>query len=301
MINIIVDCNYLCYVNRFALSQGLSYRGERTEIIFGFVRHLLELATNFESNKFYFCWDSRESLRREIYPTYKANRRPDNRPEEEKEADQIAYNQFNELKNNCLKELGFKNVFERKGYESDDIIAILTNKLEQPNIVVSSDNDLYQLLDRCSMYNISKKQLTTKQEFVRKYGIEPSEWINVKKLSGCSSDNVKGVVGIGEKTALKFVKNELKSKTTLFTISNSKDIIEMNLKLIKLPLDNFELPIYKKDELTQEKFKFVFNNYGLFSFINEKQWNKFIKHFMLRSSNGFKENRILRRTHETML
>jgi len=269
-------------VCRFALSQGLTYRGSHTEIIFGFLRHILILAEHFESNNFYFCWDSKESVRKELYPKYKANRRPDTRSQEEKELDIIAFKQFNELREKILPELGFRNIFMVEGYESDDLIAILVKKLEGSNIVVASDNDLLQLLSFCSLYNISKKQLTTKKEFIRKYSIQPETWSEVKALSGCTSDNVSGIPGVGEKTAIKFLTGELTQGKVFSKIHESGEIRDRNRLLVSLPLKDIPLPIYKENILLKSTFLGVFSIYGLVSMSQEKEFMKWVRIFNLK-------------------
>jgi DNA polymerase-1 len=282
MINIIIDCNYLCYVNRFSLSEGLTYRGSRTEIVFGFLKHLLILSEHFGTRDFFFCWDSRESRRREIYPKYKANRRPDDRPEEEKELDRIAFQQFDTIRLEVLPELGFRNIYIADGFEADDLIAKLVKKIEGTNIVVASDNDLYQLLSFCSLYNISKKQLTTKKEFVRKYGIEPEMWSEVKALSGCSGDNVSGIPGVGEKTAIKYLTGQLKGGKIFSKITESRDICDQNRLLVTLPFKDIPLPIYKRNSLLKDTFFGVFSTYGLSSLTQDKQFSRWIKNFELK-------------------
>ena len=236
---IVLDCNYICYVNKFALSQGLTYRGNPTEIIFGFLRHINELSRQFQSNKFIFCWDSHKSIRKEIYPKYKISRSL-NKSEEDIVNDKIAYVQFNELKNYVLPKMGFENIFYKDQYESDDIIAsiVKNNKIKGKRyVVVSNDSDLYQLLDDCKMYNISKKCLITKEIFIREYNIEPKRWHLVKAIAGCSTDNVDGVVGVGEKSSIKYLNGELKTGKKARDIENANDIFHRNLKLVTLPFD----------------------------------------------------------------
>jgi len=283
--NIIVDCNYLGYVNRFALSEGLSYRGSRTEIIFGFLKNIFHLADKFETHRFLFCWDSKDSLRRKIYPEYKSNRRVD-RSEEEKEEDKIVFAQFDELRLSCLPKLGFKNIFYVDGYESDDLIAELVKVYfsTQTNIVVSSDNDLLQLLEYCSLYNISKSQLTTMNEFIRTHGILPSVWSEVKSISGCSSDNVEGISGVGEKTAIKYLKKELKKGKAYQSIESpeGKKIAERNLGLVALPFLGLPVfPIRKEENFNKEDFIKVFEIYGLSSFLKDPTMTKISKQFNL--------------------
>jgi 5'-3' exonuclease len=280
--NIIIDCNYIAYTCRFALSEGLTYRGNRTEIIFGFLKEILSLSEHFNSDDFFFCWDSRESERKKLYPSYKANRRPDDRPQEEKELDAIAYKQFDEIRTKVLPDLGFKNIYMLEGYESDDLMAILSKQLPGPNIVVSNDKDMYQILSYCSLYSVSKKQLTTKVEFERTFKIKPEEWAEVKALAGCSGDNVEGIPGVGEKTAIKYLKGELNKGKVFTKIEESKDIIDRNRVLVSLPFKDMPLPVYKKNRLLARTFLGVFSTYGLLSMSQGILWSKWTKFFNLK-------------------
>lgn len=280
--NIIIDCNYIAYTCRFALSEGLTYRGNRTEIIFGFLKEILSLSEHFNSDDFFFCWDSRESERKKLYPSYKANRRPDDRPQEEKELDAIAYKQFDEIRTKVLPDLGFKNIYMLEGYESDDLMAILSKQLPGPNIVVSNDKDMYQILSYCSLYSVSKKQLTTKIEFERTFKIKPEEWSEVKALAGCSGDNVEGIPGVGEKTAIKYLKGELNKGKVFTKIEESKTIRDRNRVLVSLPFKDMPLPVYKKNRLLARTFLGVFSTYGLLSMSQGILWSKWTKFFNLK-------------------
>jgi DNA polymerase I len=278
---LVVDCNFICYVNKYSLSQGLSYRGNRTEIIFGFFRHLLELARKFESTHFAFCWDSRESLRKKLLPEYKSNRHKEDRSEEEKSADIIAFQQFDEIRLNALEMFGFNNIFHKDGYESDDLIASLVKSRQGTNIVISSDNDLLQLLDFCSLYNISKKETTTKTIFIRNYTIEPSQWVDVKSLAGCTSDNIPGIPGVGDKTAIKYLKGELKKGKALEKIQSSLSISDRNRALVSLPFEGLEmLPLRKsKEKWSLSQFTSFCKHYGFLSFLDGKNKGEWVKVF----------------------
>jgi len=283
-ITIIIDANYLCYVNRFALSQGLSYRGNHTEIIFGFLRHVNELARHFGTKIFIFCWDSHKSLRKEIYPEYKANRRV-NQTEEENELDQIAYTQFNEIKDIILSKIGFNNIFYKEGYESDDIIASVVKNQPGRYIVVASDNDLFQLLDYCSLYNIVKKSLTTKIIFEREHKISPDKWYLVKAIAGCGADNVSGVQGVGEKTAIKFISGLLKTGKILSRIESPDgvEIFQRNSKLVTLPFDGtgtFE--INNNEQFIEKDFEMVCEEYGFESLLSPRYLQTWIKLFNMK-------------------
>ncbi len=274
---IIIDSNYLCYISKFSLSQGLTYRGNRTEIIYGFLKNIISLSKKFETNKFVFCWDSKHSKRKNIFPEYKSKRHSD-KTEEEKELDIIAYTQFDQLKNYVLLELGFSNIFHFAGYESDDLIAsIVIDNPNSNNIIVSSDEDLFQLLDYCSIYNFSKKTVMNKNLFMRTYGIEPKQWAEVKCIAGCSSDNVPGVKGVGEKTAIKYIQGTLKSSSKVFNSIKTRSLDEETLtrKLVTLPFPGTKRVKIENDNLSETKFINVMYKYGIQS-INVDDWKTFM-------------------------
>jgi 5'-3' exonuclease len=270
---IIIDSNYLCYISKFALSQGLTYRGGRTEIIYGFLKNIISLSKKFETNDFVFCWDSKHSKRKNIFPDYKAKRHND-KTEEEKELDAIAYAQFNILKISVLSNLGFSNVFHSPGYEADDLIAsVVIHNPDTGNIVVSSDEDLFQLLDYCSIYNFSKKATMNKNLFMRTYGIEPKQWAEVKCIAGCSSDNVPGVKGVGEKTAIKYIQGTLKTSSKVFDSIKTRSLDDETLirKLVTLPFPGTKKVRIENNSLSETKFTEVINEYGIKS-INIDDW-----------------------------
>ena len=272
---IIFDSNYVAYVNKFSLSQGLSYQGTHTEIIFGFLKQVLSLAEQFKDYNVVFCWDSKESLRKKICPEYKTNRK-ENLTEEQKEANQIAYAQFDILRKTILPELGFNNNFMENGYESDDLIASLVLTRTDKPMVISSDKDLYQLLDHCNIYSITKREIYNKELFTREYSIRPSRWVTIKSIAGCNTDNIKGVEKVGEKTVIKYLKGEIKPTTKTYDSIVNFDI-SINRKLIELPFigcPDINAKICSNN-LTRKKFISVFEKFGLQSFINNiGKWEK---------------------------
>lgn len=270
---LIFDCNYICWNVAHAFSKGLSYKGGRTEVIFGFVKQLLSLSERFEADQIAFCWDSKQNKRKEIYPEYKTNRHKD-LSEEEQEGISIIFPQFEEIKL-MLPELGFSNVFELNGYESDDIIArLVLDKYDKETVVISSDEDLFQLLDHCSIYSISKKQTMTKDVFQRHYRIEPKEWVDVKAIAGCKSDYVKGVKGVGEKKAIDYIKGSLNKGMAFLSIQNSKEVIDRNYRLVRLPFEGTPAPRIRSNHLSLSEFKIHCKGYGFDSICNEETWSR---------------------------
>jgi DNA polymerase-1 len=281
MTHLIIDSHAICHQAKHSTGE-LSHNDIGTGIVFGFFKQIYSLAVKFKTNKFVFAWDSKTSKRKSVYPMYKSNRKERN--EEEKIVNQIAFEQFNEIKTEILPKLGFINIFEEEGYEADDIIAsILWNKNgEIPCIIVSSDTDLYQLLDKAPMYSTRKKELYTNEMFSKEWGVIPMDWSQIKAIAGCSSDGVPGIPRIGEKTAIKFLRGELSAQSNpykLLTERDSKEIISRNLSLVKLPFLGMKKIKIKEEEevLSQDAFIEMFNTKGFNSLITKEavtQWKK---------------------------
>lgn len=277
---LIFDSNYVGWNSATAilkgLNKGLSYKGERTEVIYQFVKRILELSKRFESQQVVFCWDSPNNKRKDIYPTYKANRHNnEEQTEEAEESFDNIFRQFQEIKEFVLPELGFSNVFEVNGFESDDLIAKIVQHYNQENtVIISSDEDLYQLLnENCSIYSITKKQTMTEEVFKRHYGITPKQWIDVKAIGGCHSDNVKGVGGVAEKKSIDYLTGKLNKGQTFLHIKNSQDIIDRNIRLVKLPFEGTPLPRIRNDQTTLSKFKDICKEFGFQSLLDEKTYS----------------------------
>ena len=91
----------------------LSYNDVSTGVVFGFMWQIFKLAKNYETMNFIFCMDSKKSKRKEIFPEYKSKRKKE-KTEEEREFDELCYNEFNEVYK-LLKKLGFNNTRKIKG------------------------------------------------------------------------------------------------------------------------------------------------------------------------------------------
>ena len=280
---LLIDSNFVCHRTKYIL-QALSYADRKTGIVFSFLNHILYLFDKFSTNKFIFAWDSRLSKRKEIFPKYKAFRIKKDKTKEERTIDRMVFRQMDELRDYVLPRIGFKNIFQQEGYEADDVIAkiVIDNHKKEDIIVVSNDNDLYQLLDYCSIYDLHKKQLLTKQWFLDQYGLAPPEWIEVKGLAGCTSDGIPGIKGIGEKTALKYLLRQLpeKSKAYKSIVSNEgRKVSAFTQDLVSLPYpgtNNFEIV---KDEFSLGNFMDICGEYGLNSFLSKNTLNKWKQFF----------------------
>ena len=278
---ILVDSNSVAHQCKHAMS-NLSWHDKRVGVMFGFLNQILSLAKVFNTNEFIFTWDSRESLRTKLFPDYKRARRHE-KSEEDKELDSIAYAQFDTLRKEIIPELGFAHNYMIDGYEADDLMASIV--FCNPDItfdIISSDEDLYQLLsDTTRMYSTKKKQFYTNRNLWAEYRITPDEWAEVKAIAGCSTDGVPGVSRVAEKTACKYINRQLAITTKAYKdIKASREIIVRNRPLVTLPIDSTpDITIIDKDQLSLTAFQNICNRYGFQSCLEQerfKQWKEYV-------------------------
>lgn len=286
MTRLLIDCSCLCYRSLYTMGD-LSNDQKRVGVIFGFIKQILTLAKKFETNKFVFCWDSRNSYRKLEYPWYKSSRRKD--LTEEQNADfQDAFRQFDEVRELVLPMMGFKNNFQQNGYEGDDLIAYVACRFPDETIIVSSDNDLLQLIESsryCSIKFYNFKDLTDKEIFQKTwFGLDPIKWAMVKSIAGCSSDEIPGISGVGEQTAAKYLAGLLpegKSKDKIES-SEGKALFLRNMNLVALPYNGIKaikITGIEDDEISEDKFKAIFGQYGFRSLIKDEEVKKWSKLF----------------------
>ncbi|MGG0716798.1 5'-3' exonuclease H3TH domain-containing protein [Robertmurraya massiliosenegalensis] len=195
---------YATAVNNYFM---INSKGTPTNALFGFVKHLFAAKDQFNPTHIICCWDMEGPTHRaKLFPDYKANR---------SEAPLELLPQFSLVKD-LVSSLDIPNV-GIKGYEADDCIGTIVDELSNDTkiTVVTGDKDLLQIINNHASVAILKKgignyDVFTVDKFVEDYGILPSQFSDVKALMGDSSDNYPGVMGIGEKTALKLIK-EFKS------------------------------------------------------------------------------------------
>ncbi len=255
-----VDCHYLCY-RAFHTTGNLMYEGAHTGIAFGFLRELDRLIDLHMPDITVFTFDSGgKGLRGEMYPEYKANRKERTERTEEKKVEYLSFReQVNTLRTKILPRMGYRNIFRRRGYEADDIMAYYAERIDSDDfgIIVTADNDLWQCVnDNVMWYNPSSHnyKIVTRESFIKEWNIDPVMWANVKALAGCTSDNIKGVKWIGEKSAAKWFAGTLKSDSSVYKkISDDIDIHNRNIKLTKLPLEGIELPELRLDAATEKR------------------------------------------------
>lgn len=283
-LKLLIDCNALCYRSFYGLPGDLKFGSHDTNIIYGFMNQIQKLAGQFKTNRFIFCWDSPRSYRALVYPEYKANRL-DKLTDIQKENLKVAKEQFVELEEVVLPNLGFDSVFSQNGYEADDLIAYLALRLPDNYMIISGDADLLQLLyddqkyTRCEIYN--GKIVTTLSDWRLGTGLkDPFDWIKVKAIAGCSTDNIAGVDGAGELKAIQYLLGTLPNGKIKTRIEESKEIIQRNIGLVCLPYSGGVKEIScidkypKQDTLYAIRWMEIFREYGLGSFLgdNFEKW-----------------------------
>jgi DNA polymerase-1 len=190
------------YVHRaFHAVRNLSNsKGLPTNAIFGFSRMLLKLLGDKKPSHIAVVFDAKgPTFRHALYDRYKATRPP---------APEDLVVQFPYIRA-IVQGLGL-TMMEKEGYEADDIIGTLARLGEEKGfkiVVVTGDKDFRQIVSPwVTLWDTMKDRVTEYDAFTEEYGLKPEQMIDVMGLSGDSSDNIPGVPGVGEKTAIDLVK-----------------------------------------------------------------------------------------------
>jgi DNA polymerase-1 len=204
---VVIDGKSVFYRGYYAMP-GLSMRdGTPTGGVYGFASLALEIIKKLEPDYVAVAWDKKgTSIRKrlEMLPTYKAGRK---KPPEDFFA-QIP------ILNELLDAFSWP-LYEMDDYEADDIMGGLAQKAAEQNIetcLITSDLDMLQLIGPLTHVYALKKGFSNIEQydvgyFEQKYGINVHQFLDLKALKGDSSDNIPGVPGIGEKTAIQLLQD----------------------------------------------------------------------------------------------
>lgn len=193
---VLIDGNSIINRAFYALPLLTNSSGEFSNAVYGFCNILIKLIEQEKPKYVAVAFDyGKKTFRHELYADYKSGRKP--MPPE------LAC-QLPILKQ-VLSAMNIKFV-EKQGIEADDIIGTIAKKFDVPTIIVSGDRDLFQLVDDTTTVWFTKKGVTetiniTPQNIKEVYGVSANNVVDLKALMGDSSDKIKGVAGIGEKTA----------------------------------------------------------------------------------------------------
>ncbi len=229
---IIIDGNALIHRSFHALPPTIATKkGEITNAVYGFTSVLIKAIKDFKPSYIVLTLDKKgPTFRHEQYPEYKAKR--------EKAPDEL-YSQFPRVKE-IAKAFGVP-IFEKSGFEADDLIGTIakTTKKDIERIILTGDMDTLQLIDGdtkvCTMSRgLSDSVVYDAPAVFEKYGITVEQVIDYKALRGDPSDNIPGVRGIGEKTAVEILKNFDNLENVYYFLEGEtnkipKDILKNNL------------------------------------------------------------------------
>ena len=165
-----------------------------------FIRTIQSLAKSYEAARTIVCFDFGKSYyRMNMHEEYKGTRK---KPQEEEEIKK--YEDFFAVLNSLPEELD-EEVLKFRGVEADDVLAWITQNVSDRydhTWVVSSDRDLYQLVDEnISIFNIFGRKEVTLQTLTQDFDVTPSEYMLSRIIEGDKSDNILGIEGIGPKRA----------------------------------------------------------------------------------------------------
>jgi len=222
----IIDGHAHIYRAYFAPFRDLmSPSGEPTKATFVFIQRLLNLIDQRKPDYLAMVIDHGDEtvFRKEIFPEYKSNRksRPDDFFPQEQRILSI------------VKDLGIP-IFVKPGYEADDLIATMATQLCGKDFdvyMVSSDKDLRQVVTDCTkMYDAYTNEVIDPARLEEKYGFTPREAIEIQTLMGDSIDNIPGIPGVGDKTALKLIKQYGSAENVLAHVEELKGKMKENFE-----------------------------------------------------------------------
>ncbi len=289
---VLIDGNSLINRAFYATPPLNSKDGTPTNAVFAFSNMLIKIISEIKPKYILVAFDRKEpTFRHKLFADYKGTRKP--MPEELRP--QI------DIMKDVLDVMNIAR-FEKAGIEADDIIGTLSKKFDVNSIVITGDKDSFQLVDKKTQVyftrkGISELEIYSAENFKEKTGIEPLQIIDLKSMMGDASDNIPGIAGVGEKTALSLVQtygslenlyshtDELKGKLKE-KVENSKDVAFLSKTLatintaVEIPLDlddltyKFPFPAAAKEKLLSLDIRNILKRDVAFETTTEKTEEK---------------------------
>ncbi len=274
--------------------------GTYTNAVYGFLAILFKIEEDLNPDYIAVAFDLKApTARHKMYEGYKATRHG--------MPDELA--QQMPIIKELLRNMNI-TIIEKEGYEADDVLGTLSKRGEKEGVevtILSGDRDTFQLTSDHITVRIprTKAGKTEVEDFDRNkvlevYGLEPEKLIEVKGLQGDTSDNIPGVPGVGEKTALSIVKEygsienlykeieegralSIKGKTREKIIEN-KDLAYLSKELGTI---NINVPIEESIESLEKK---EWNREAVLEKFRELKFNRYIERFDLNNNLGINES-----------
>lgn len=247
--------------------------GTPTGLILGMLNSIHFYEMKEKPDATFIMWDfGKSKFRTAMYPEYKANRSPDEpTPEDIRRYESLKF-QMNEVQD-IFNMLGYFQIGV-PGVEADDLLGIFSEVIKpyaEKVVIISSDKDLWQLIDRnVFIYDSMQKKWITTDIIYDKFGVDTSKIVFHKALCGDGSDNISGIKGVGGKTAADLLNRfgtidsifqnmeEVKKIRRACALEGNEDIVRRNLKLVKIITNDLDVltdeQIDKIHNLCREKF-----------------------------------------------
>ena len=302
----LIDGYAMLYRSHFALIRNplINSKGMHTSALFGFINQIMKLINKDKPDLMVAAFDtSKKTFRHEKYAEYKATR--EKMPEEM--IAQLPYLW------KILKSMGIPTL-EQPGFEADDIIGTLSkmaSKEELDVFIVSGDKDFMQLInERIFLYAPSGKQSGVKiydrNGVIDKWGVPPEKIIDLLGLMGDSSDNVPGVPGVGEKTAVKLINeygsleasldhaDEVKNKRAREGLQNARTEALLSKELVTIDTNmdlDLDFSTLKTNDLDKE---------SLIDIFQELEFESLLKQILGTGGQAQKKNDLPKKYYKTL-
>ncbi|MFA9408119.1 MAG: DNA polymerase I [Candidatus Dadabacteria bacterium] len=250
----LIDGSSYIFRAYYAIRHLSNSKGIPTNAVYGFTAMLFKFLKDYEPTHLGIVFDSKgKTFRDDIYPLYKANRSAP--PEDLAQQFSVIFE--------MVDAFNIPQV-QLEGFEADDLMGTISKNVEKENanvVLVTGDKDFCQLVsDKVTLLDTMKNKITGILEVKEKYGVAPERVIDVFALAGDAVDNIPGVKGIGEKTAVSLI-SKFGSLDELF--NNLDDVSKRQKVLIEEKKEDAvlskELVTIKTDvdiETGLDKFKY---------------------------------------------
>lgn len=272
--------------------------GKYTNAVYGFLAIMFKVIDDLNPEYMAVAFDLKApTARHKMYEGYKATRK--GMPNELAEQMPIIKE---------ILELMHITIIEKEGYEADDILGTLAKKGEKAGLdvtIVSGDRDTFQLATskiviRIPHTKVGKTEVDTfgEEDIIQKYGVKPKELIEVKGLMGDTSDNIPGIPGVGEKTALDIVKQYKTIDKLYKAVEEGTDTLKGKLRervvenkelaLLSRTLGTINTEVPLEESIEDLKIR-EWDNEKVFEKFKELNFNRFIDRFNLQTEQKEKE------------
>lgn len=254
---LVIDVSNYIYRSFYGITATLVNReNQQVNAVFGFIKSVVTLIEEMNPDSVVFAMESKVNFKKQEFSSYKDGRKT---PDELK-------SQF-EIVNDFLKLTGL-NTISVEGYEADDVIGSIAEQCKNQFseiLIASNDKDLMMFVNESVKMIGSKGNIVDEVAVIAKFGIMPKQITDYLILIGDAADNIKGLKGIGPKTAAKLllqygsVDEILKNKDSIKNGSVfDEGVINLNKKLVSIQTDlNIPELNYKKLENSFEMQQFL--------------------------------------------